>query len=56
MKKSVLQTLAVLIVMIFSALGVVAQEAPRASIDISKHPYKGPANAAVVMVVFSDYL
>jgi protein-disulfide isomerase len=29
---------------------------PRASIDISGHPFKGPADAPVTLVVFSDYL
>jgi hypothetical protein len=29
---------------------------PRASIDISGHPFKGPADTPVTLVVFSDYL
>jgi hypothetical protein len=29
---------------------------PRVSVDISGHPYKGPLNAPVTVVVFSDYL
>jgi hypothetical protein len=57
MKKRVLQAMAILMFLILSALGAMAgQEAPRASIDIGNHPYKGPANAPVVRVVFSDYL
>jgi protein-disulfide isomerase len=29
---------------------------PRVSVDISGHPFKGPADAPVTLVVFSDYL
>lgn len=42
---------------LFSAPGAVAgQETPRAALDIANHPFKGPENAPVVMVAFSDYL
>ena len=57
MKKNVIQTLAaILFVVLFAALGKTAEQAePRATIDISGHPYKGPANAPVTVVVFFDY-
>ena len=57
MKKNVIQKLAaILIVILFAALGAAAEQAePRATIDISGHPFKGPANAPVTVVVFFDY-
>jgi len=54
-------TLALLAVLLIIGLPVqfctAAETAePRASIDISGHPFKGPADAPVTLVVFSDYL
>jgi len=48
---------ALLMVGLPGAICTAAQTAqPRVSIDISGHPFKGPADAPVTMVVFSDYL
>ena len=58
MKKNLIQTLAaILITVLCAALGTAAEQAePRVTIGISDHPFKGPANAPVTVVVFSDYL
>jgi protein-disulfide isomerase len=58
MKKSLTRIMAaMLIVVLTSALAVAAgQDAARAKVDISGHPFKGPVNAPVTVVVFSDYL
>ena len=58
MKRTLIQTLAAtLIIILGAALGMAAeQEEPRVTIDISGHPSKGPENAPVTVVVFSDYL
>jgi len=58
MKRTLLQTVAVIMtIFLFSAWNAEAeQKATRVNIDISKLPFKGSANAPVVMVVFSDYL
>jgi protein-disulfide isomerase len=48
---------ALLIVILCVAGGATAAEAePRVAVDISGHPFKGPVNAPVTVVVFSDYL
>ena len=48
---------AVLITVLFAATGMAAGPAePRVNIDISGHPFQGPVNAPVTVVVFSDYL
>lgn len=58
MKRNLIQTLAATLMMFLcAALGTAAEQTePRVSIDISGHPYRGPANAPVTVVVFSDYL
>lgn len=58
MKRRVIQSLAgLLITVVFAALGFAAEQAqPRVAVDISGHPYRGPVNAPVTVVVFSDYL
>lgn len=58
MKRTLIQTLsATLIILLCAALGMaVEQPEPRATIDISGHPFTGPENAPVTVVVFSDYL
>lgn len=58
MKKILIQSLAsIIMVILFSGLVAAAEQAePRVTIDISGHPFKGPANAPVTVVVFSDYL
>jgi len=58
MKKLLIQAaLAILTLALFAVMGEAAEQAgPRANIDISGHPFKGPANAPVTIVVFSDYL
>ncbi|MBI5446802.1 MAG: hypothetical protein HY900_37010 [Deltaproteobacteria bacterium] len=46
-----------LILLSLAASGLAAERAvPRVSIDFSGHPFKGPADAPVTLVVFSDYL
>lgn len=46
-----------LVLLALSATGQAAEPSPqRVSLDISGHPYKGPSNAPVTLVVFSDYL
>ena len=58
MKRILMQALAaILTTLLFAAPGAAAGQAePRVSIDISGHPFKGPANAPITVVVFSDYL
>jgi protein-disulfide isomerase len=59
MRKSVIRALsAVILTVLFSvAVSWAAEPAePRVPVDISGHPFKGPADAPVVVVVFSDYL
>jgi len=58
MKRILIQSLSsILMVILFSGLVTAAEQAePRVTIDISGHPFKGPANAPVTVVVFSDYL
>jgi protein-disulfide isomerase len=58
MRKNLIRTLAtVLISVLFAALAMAAEQAePRVTIDISGHPIRGPVNAPVTVVVFSDYL
>lgn len=58
MKKTLIQAMASILLLIsFSAFGMAAEQPqPRAAIDISGHPFKGPASAPVTVVVFSDYL
>ena len=58
MKRTLMQALAtILITLLFAASGATAEQAePRVTIDISGHPFKGPANAPITVVVFSDYL
>jgi protein-disulfide isomerase len=58
MKKTLVRTLAAILISIsFAGLSAAAEQGePRATIDISGHPFKGPANAPVTLVVFSDYL
>ena len=47
----------ILISVLFAALTMAVEQAePRVKIDISGHPFKGPVNAPVSVVVFSDYL
>lgn len=49
--------LATLVVVFSSAAGGAVQlSEPRVQVDISRHPFKGPAEAPVTVVVFSDYL
>jgi hypothetical protein len=49
--------LAIMAVFCCAAWGIAAESAePRATIDISGHPFKGAVNAPVTVVVFSDYL
>lgn len=45
-----------LTVIMLYALGAFAGEEPKVKLDISNLPFKGPENAPVVLVVFSDYL
>jgi len=58
LKKTLIRTVAAILMSIsFAALSVAAEQAePRVTLDISGHPFKGPANAPVTLVVFSDYL
>ena len=58
MKRFFVQTLATaLFIALCAALGMAAEQAEaRVAIDISGHPFTGPANAPVTVVVFSDYL
>jgi len=58
MKKILVQALmATLVVVLFSSAGSAVELAgPQVQIDISNHPFKGPAAAPVTVVVFSDYL
>ncbi|MFA7403613.1 MAG: hypothetical protein WC007_06445 [Pelobacteraceae bacterium] len=58
MKKTLIQTLlATLIILLCAAWGMaVEQPEPRAAIDTAGHPFTGPRNAPVTVVVFSDYL
>ena len=58
MTKKLLQALAAMVIVcLFAAWGEAAEQAgPRATIDISQHPFRGPANAPVTVVAFSDYL
>jgi hypothetical protein len=58
LKKTLIQTLAAILITIsFAALSTAAEQVePRVTIDISGHPFKGPANAPITLVVFSDYL
>jgi len=56
MKRTLIQTLtAILIVASFSVFGMAAEQA-RVNIDIAGHPFAGPENAPITLVVFSDYL
>lgn len=57
MKKVLSLLSAVFIVMLtLGSLAAAADQAgPRATLDLSGHPFKGPANAPVTVVVFSDY-
>ena len=58
MKRTLILAVAVILtIMPFAALGTAAEQAePRVPIDISGHPFKGPATAPITVVVFSDYL
>ena len=58
MKKNLITSLAaILITFLLAATGMAAEPAgPRVNIDISGHPFQGPVNAPVTVVVFSDYL
>lgn len=58
MIKSLIRTMmVVLTAVLFSVPAAIAgQDAPRTTVDIAHHPFKGPEHASVVMVVFSDYL
>lgn len=58
MKRILFQTLlATLMILLCAPWGMtVEQSEPRATIDISVHPFMGPENAPVTVVVFSDYL
>jgi hypothetical protein len=58
MKKTLIQALlATLIILLCAAWGkAVEQPESRAAIDTSGHPFTGPGNAPVTVVVFSDYL
>jgi protein-disulfide isomerase len=58
MNRTLIQALAATIMIFLSAaLGTASERAePRVPIDISGHPYRGPVNAPVTVVVFSDYL
>ncbi|NTU59846.1 MAG: hypothetical protein HGA98_02180 [Deltaproteobacteria bacterium] len=57
MKTLLLKTVTLLGVLLLSGLGGAAENAaPRVTLDLSGHPVKGPANAPVTVVVFSDYL
>jgi protein-disulfide isomerase len=48
---------ATMMIMACAAMGMAAEQAdPRVTLDIAGHPYAGPANAPVTVVVFSDYL
>ena len=55
--KTILVLATLLVAVIFAAPSMAANEAePRVTVDISGHPFKGPVNAPVTVVVFSDYL
>jgi hypothetical protein len=55
-KTLIYAAVAILTLALFAVSGEAAEQAgPRATIDISGHPFKGPANAPVTVVVFSDY-
>jgi hypothetical protein len=58
MKRFWIQAVAAMLAIVLHApLGAAAaQVEPGATIDISGHPFKGPANAPITVVVFSDYL
>jgi hypothetical protein len=58
MKRILMLMLAATATLFLAALscGAAEQPNPRVLIDISGHPFKGPADAPVTMVVFSDYL
>jgi len=58
MKRTLIQSLAILLItVLFAAVGRAAEPAEaRVSIDIAGHPFRGPVNAPVTVVVFSDYL
>ena len=58
MKKTLIRTLAgTLMIISLAGLSMAAEQAePRVAIDISGHPFKGPTNAPVTLMVFSDYL
>ena len=58
MKKYLFHVFAVILsILLCSALSGAAEKSePRETIDISGHPYTGPDNAPVTLVVFSDYL
>jgi len=58
MKRNLLHSLAALLItVLFTAVGMAAETVePRVTIDIAGHPFKGPVNAPVTVVVFSDYL
>ena len=58
MRKNLILTVAALIISVLVGAPAMAapQAAPRVTIDISGHPIKGPVNAPVTVVVFSDYL
>ena len=46
-----------MIIISCATLGTAAEQAaPRVAIDISSHPFRGPVNAPITVVVFSDYL
>ena len=48
---------AAMMIMVYAAVGMAAEQAePRVTLDIAGHPYAGPADAPVTVVVFSDYL
>ncbi|HEY5973769.1 MAG TPA: hypothetical protein VIU41_03425 [Geobacteraceae bacterium] len=58
MKRTLIRALtAILMIMLCATLSTASeQEEPRVTLDISGHPFKGPADAPVTVVVFSDYL
>ena len=58
MKKHLFRSLAaILVTVLFAGLGMASEPAGRRTkVDISGHPFKGPVNAPVTVVVFSDYL
>lgn len=48
--------LTIILIVLSAGLVSAAEQEPKVTIDIAGHPFTGPANAPVTVVVFSDYL